>query len=63
MKYGERNFRIISINMGNFRNYQTMKDLEIRMNIKKIDIACTQETHNTTNDEISLDDYNIYIFL
>ena len=52
MEYGERDFRIISINMDNFRNRQTMKDMEIRMNIKKIDIACIQETHNTINDEI-----------
>ena len=44
MKYGERNFIIISINMDNFRNYQTKKDMEIRMNIKKIDIARIQET-------------------
>ena len=33
--------------------------MEIRVSIKKIVTACIQETHNTTNDEILLKDYNI----
>ena len=35
MKYGERNFRIVSANIDNIRNYETMKELDIRMEIKK----------------------------
>ena len=61
MEYGERNFRIITSNMGNLRNYETMKDWEIRMRIRKIDIACIQEKHNTTNDIVGLGKYNIYL--
>ena len=39
MKYGERNFRIISENMDNFRNNETMMELYLRMG-KKADIIC-----------------------
>ena len=36
IKYGERNFRIISTNMDDFRNYGTIKETDIRMNNKKL---------------------------
>ena len=44
-KYGERNFRIIPGNVDDFRNFETIRDFDIRMN-NKADIVCIQETHN-----------------
>ena len=46
MKYGERNFRIISANVDDFRNYETIRDFDIGMNKNKADIICIPETHN-----------------
>ena len=44
MKYGERNIRIISANMDNFRNREITRDVNIRTNKKKVDIVCIQDT-------------------
>ena len=58
MKYGERNFRIISANIDNLRNYETMKELDMRMENKKADMVCIQETHNNTDMERKFGNYN-----
>ena len=46
--------------MGNFRNYQTTRDMRARMDIKKIDIDCIRETRNTPDREIARMDFCIY---
>ena len=48
MKQGERNIRIISANMGNFRNYENMRDVNIRMNNKKKWILYVYKKHIIT---------------
>ena len=40
MKYGERNFRVISANMDDFRNYECLRETDVRMNDKKADLKC-----------------------
>ena len=60
MKYGERNFRIISPNVDNLRNYEAMGELDVRTNNKKADIVCIQETHSITDNGRNLDNYKIY---
>ena len=51
-KYGERNFRIISAKVGDFRNYETIRGFDIRMN--NADIVRIQETNNTKDNEMVL---------
>ena len=60
MKYGERNIRIISTNMGDFSNINTFSENDIRMNNRKVDIACINETHNVTQNETETENYKIY---
>jgi len=61
MKYGERNFRLISMNMDDFRNYDTIKETDISMEHRKADFVCIQETHNTKDMEINGENYKIYL--
>ena len=61
MKYGERNFRLISMNMGDFGNYDTIKETDIRMGRRKADFVCIQETHNTKDRAINGGTYKIYL--
>ena len=49
------------MNMDDFRNYDTIKETDIRMNIKKADFVCIQETHNTKDMEIYSENYKIYL--
>ena len=58
MEYGERNFRLISVNMDDFRNYET-KETDIRTDQRKADFVCIQETHNTKDIEIKCGNYMI----
>lgn len=47
--WGEK-FRIISAYLDNLRNYETVNELDVWMNIQKADISCIQETHNVTDN-------------
>ena len=60
MKYGERNFGIISSNVDHLRNNETMRALDVGMANKKADILRIQETHNITDNGGDSDNYKIY---
>ena len=60
-KYDEWDFIIIPANMGNFRSYEVMGNMETIVNIGKVDTDCVKETHNTIDNEIILNDYCIFV--
>ena len=59
MEYGARNFMLISMNMGDFINYEAIKGNDIRMVQRKDDSVFTQEPHHTIDTEIKCENYNI----
>ena len=50
LKPGGRCINIASLNYDDLRSEQRINELLTRLEIQKIDIACIQETHNTTLD-------------
>ena len=60
MGYGEINFRLISVNMDDFRNYDTIKETDTRANRRKADFICIQETHNTKDMKIICESCKIF---
>ena len=49
------------MNMGDFRNYDTINETDIRMKRRKAYFVCKQETHNTKDMEINGENYKIYV--
>ena len=46
IQYGTRTLKILSANVGDLRNTQTLYETAIRMGKMKADVVCIQETHN-----------------
>ena len=54
MRYGVTNFRVISINKGDFRQYALSREAD-KNGQQKNDFVCIQETHNLKDVEINHD--------
>lgn len=57
IKYGERLLKLISANLDDMRNTETLHEFDIGVNVANADISRIQETHNTTSGDKLTNNY------
>ena len=60
LKDGERGLHIASLNMDDFRTTESYSELTLRLQRQQIDIACVQETRNTSTLKYDYNNYTIH---